>query len=222
MKKIYLIVLLLVNSLHSYAQDDTTQLKDIQVVVDACIGLRDAILHNDTDAATQSASLLRDCNVYFFEGIDCLDSIPTSLNGHLVFDAMFVDKLNKGENAYLYADEIEALRRHEYYQRGQTADGSIRTKTCFIMAGASTKYIFASKGHQELAIVAENGGLLTMKIHVTNRDGLDKRYDDTKYVKTGRPQRQASFDLPDNRRNIVELEVINCGTKDCSFVIISN
>lgn len=88
--------------------------------------------------------------------------------------------------------------------------------------GQSTKYSFASKGRQELAVVAEAGGLVTMKIHVTNNSGLDKRYDDIDDVKIGRPQRMTCFDLPANKRNTVELEIINCGDKDCSFVVISN
>lgn len=106
--------------------------------------------------------------------------------------------------------------------RGQTPNGSIFTKTGFVKAGRSTRYTFTSKGYQELAVVAEAGGLVTMKIHVTNTAGLDQRYDDTKDVKKGRPQRQAHFTLPKDRANTVELVVVNCGQKDCSFVVISN
>ena len=106
--------------------------------------------------------------------------------------------------------------------RGQYTDGKVHTKTCFVKAGKSTKYSFGSKGHQELAVVAEAGGLVTMKIHVTNSSGLDFRKDDTKSVKKGMPQRKTSFELPNDRRNIVELEIVNCGKKDCSFVVISN
>lgn len=106
--------------------------------------------------------------------------------------------------------------------RGQTANGSILTKTCFVKAGESTKYTFTSQGHQELAVVAEAGGLVTMKIHVTNNVGLDKRYDDTKNVRKGEPHRKTSFELPTNCKNLVELEIVNCCERDCSFVVISN
>jgi hypothetical protein len=61
-----------------------------------------------------------------------------------------------------------------------------------------------------------------MKIHVTNSAGLDRRFDDTTNVKKGMPQRKTSFELPVDRRNTVELEIINRGKKDCSFVVISN
>ena len=130
----------------------------------------------------------------------------------------FADSIAEGKDVYGKADDMNRSTAH----RGQTSDGSILTKTCFVKAGKSTKYSFASKGHQELAVVAEAGGLVTMKIHVTNNAGLDKRFDDTKNVKKGMPQRKTSFELPTDRRNTVELEIINCGKKDCSFVVISN
>ena len=61
-----------------------------------------------------------------------------------------------------------------------------------------------------------------MKIRVTNSAGFDKRYDDTKNVKKGMPQRKTFFELPQDHSNLVELEVVNCCEKDCSFVVISN
>ena len=70
--------------------------------------------------------------------------------------------------------------------------------------------------------MAEPGGLITLKIHVTNSAGLDKRFDDSDDIKKGRQQRKVSFDLPSDRRNVIELEVINCTRKDISFVVISN
>lgn len=69
---------------------------------------------------------------------------------------------------------------------------------------------------------AEAGGLVTMRIHVTNSAGLNKRFDDTRDVKKGQPHRQTSFELPTDKKNTVELEVINCSKKDISFVVISN
>lgn len=84
------------------------------------------------------------------------------------------------------------------------------------------KYTFPSKGRQELAVVSEAGGRVTMKVHVTNKKGLNKRYDDTTSVKLGLPNRKTTFMLPGDCVNIVELEVVNCSKKDISFVVISN
>lgn len=218
MKKIVLIAFSVFCALNISAQEATENM-GIQVVMNACIALRDAVEAGDTVAIRKSAEDLRAAGTVSFNSLRCKDEYVASLDGHLVFDEAFADSLASG-NTSVYS-KANALHKSSAY-RGQTADGSYLTKTCMVKAGQSTKYTFSSKGHQELAIVAEAGGLVTMKIRVTNSAGLDRRYDDTKNVKTGLPQRKTSFDLPVNRMNIVELEIINCGNKDCSFVVISN
>jgi hypothetical protein len=190
----------------------------IDAAFNACIAMRDAVANKDSVAIKQSANDLKAAGTTNFSSLRCKDDSIASLNGHLVFDEAFADSIAEGKDVYSKADDLNCSTAH----RGQTSDGSILTKTCFVKAGKSTKYSFASKGHQELAVVAEAGGLITMKIHVTNNAGLDKRFDDTKNVKKGMPQRKTSFELPTDRRNTVELEIINCGKKDCSFVVISN
>ena len=219
MKKTVLIILSVIYSFSVYAQDVSTGSMQIQTVIDACISMRDAVAAGDTAAIRQSGQDLKASGVTSFNSLRCKDDSIASLNGHLVFDEAFADSLAAGNTAvYDKADDMNRSTAH----RGQTTDGSYLTKTCFVKAGKSTKWTFASKGHQELAVVAEAGGLVTMKIHVTNSAGLDFRKDDTKLVKSGLPQRKTSFELPADRRNTVELEVVNCGKRDCSFVVISN
>lgn len=218
MKKICFVILSLCCVLHVPAQNNNADNMEIQAAIDACIAMRDAVAARDTAAIRQSASDLKGLNVSHFYTLRCQDDSVASLDGHLLFDETFADSLAEGRDIFRKTDEIE----RKCIDRGQTADGSIKTKTCFVQAGKSTKWVFASKGPQELAVVAESGGLVTMKVHVTNSAGLDRRYDDTRSVKKGLPQRKTSFDLPTDKKNIVELEIVNCGKKDCSFVIISN
>ena len=219
MKKTVLTILSVLCSFCSYAQDVSTDSMQIQAVIDACISMRDAVAAGDTAAIRQSAQDLRTARATSFNSLRCKDDSIASLRGHLVFDGAFADSLAAGKTAvYDKADDMNRSTAH----RGQTTDGSYLTKTCFVKAGKSTKWTFASKGHQELAVVAEAGGLVTMKVHVTNSAGFDRRFDDTKQVKKGLPQRKTAFELPNDRRNTVELEVVNCGKKDCSFVVISN
>ena len=219
MKKIVIIVLSILCSFSAYAQESSTDNMEIQAVIDACISMRDAVAAGDTAAIRQSAQRLRASGTASFNSLRCKDDSIASLNGHLVFDEAFADSLASGNTSiYDKADDMNRSTAH----RGQTSNGSYLTKTCFVKAGKSTKWTFASKGHQELAVVAEAGGLVTMKIRVTNSAGLDRRYDDTKSVKAGLPQRKTVFELPTDRRNTVELEIVNCGQKDCSFVVISN
>lgn len=219
MKYISIFLFYILCALNVSAQDGSADNMSIDAVFKACIAMRDAVSVNDSAAIKQSAKDLKDAGTTSFSSLRCKDDSISSLNGHLVFDEAFADSIAEGKDVY---DKTDDFTRTTAAHRGQTADGSILTKTCFVKAGKSTKYSFASKGHQELAVVAEAGGLVTMKIHVTNSAGLDKRFDDTKSVKKGMPQRKTSFELPTDRRNTVELEIINCGNKDCSFVVISN
>ncbi len=191
----------------------------IEAAIKACIAMRDAAETGDTAALRQAAYELKNVRTAHFNSLRCKDDSIASLNGHLVFSADFADSLLvDSTDAYRHADDISRAAAH----RGQTADGSILTRTCFVPAGKSSRWTFASKGHQELAVVAEHGGRVTMRIHVTNAAGLDRRYDDIKFVRKGLPQRKTVFELPTDRRNTVELEVVNCGEKDCTFVVISN
>ena len=219
MKRLVIIALSVFCAFSAYAQDATNENMEIQAVIDACISMRDAVAAGDTAAIRQSGKDLKASGATGFNSLRCKDDSIASLNGHLVFDEAFADSLATGNTSvYDKADDMNRSTDH----RGQTTDGSYLTKTCFVKAGKSTKWTFASKGHQELAVVAEAGGLVTMKIHVTNSAGLDFRKDDTKLVKSGLPQRKTSFEVPKDRRNTVELEIVNCGKKDCSFVVISN
>ena len=218
MRKIISILLLVFCVLSTFAQKTVTDSLSIDAAINACIALRDAVANNDSAAIKQSANELKAAGTTSFNSLRCKDDSIASLNGHLVFDEAFADSLAEGKDVFQIADDMNRSTAH----RGQNTDGSILTKTCFVKAGKSTKYSFASKGHQELAVVAEAGGLVTMKIRVTNSAGLDKRFDDTKNVKKGMPHRKTSFKLPTDRRNTVELEIVNCGQKDCSFVVISN
>lgn len=193
MKKTVLIILSVIYSFSAYAQDASTDSMQIQAVVDACISMRDAVAAGDTAAIRQSGQDLKASGVTSFNSLRCKDDSIASLNGHIVFDEAFADNLAAGNTSvYDKADDMNRSTAH----RGQTTDGSYLTKTCFVKAGKSTKWTFASKGHQELAVVAEAGGLVTMKIHVTNSAGLDKRFDDTKQVKKGLPSERHPSNCP--------------------------
>ena len=218
MKRFTFILLFSICTTGIFAQTEDSLSTEIQAVLNACINMREAVANSDYIAIKQSAEDLKRCNTTEFQSLRCKDETNYSLKGHLVFDEEFANGLAEGKNVYEKADSISRSRTC----RGQSPNGKIFTKTCFVRAGKSTKYSFASKGFQELAVVAEAGGLVTLKIHVTNNRGLDVRYDDTTNVKTGLPHRKKSFTLPSDKRNTVELEIINCGKKDCSFVVISN
>ncbi len=221
MKNIGLFLISLLCFTYASAQTKANDTLSIQSTIDACIAMSKAVAENDSVAIKMASKSLEACKTGHFSTLRCKDEVIGSLNGHLVFDEAFADSLAQGKNSvYQKADSIS----NSYAQRGQSGDKSksILTRTCFVKDGESTNYSFPSKGNLELAVVAEVGGLLTMKIHVTNNAGFDKHYDDTKSVKTGCPYRRTSIQLPTDHRYTIKMEIINCGKKDCSFVIIKN
>lgn len=191
---------------------------ELKPVYDAVIALQNAIAAKDTFGIRMVANELQGHTSYFSGLRNADDSNTVSSNIY------YIDEKSKTDSIICTMDKnlLSYIVEKSSIQGGRTYDNSLLTKTGFVKGGQSTKYNFSSKGHQEIAVVAEPGGLITLRILVTNKAGLYRRYDDTKDVKKGRQQRIVSFDLPTDLRNIVELEVINCTQKDISFVVISN
>lgn len=200
------------------AQEIEVGCMSIDAVFDACVAMQESIEQNDTAALVGAADRLKNSETTSFTSLRCKDDIIYPLKGHFVFNEVFVDSLTTGHDAYSNSDSINCTSTC----RGQTSDGSIFTKTCLVKVGKSTKYVFTSRGRQELGIIAEPDGRIYVRVHVTNRSGMDVRYNDDKNAVNGVRRYRKAFDLPVNQRNTVELEVINKGRKDTSFVVISN
>lgn len=213
-----LFFLLVISCSVARAQEIEIDSMSIDAVFEACAALQESLENNDTTALVDAATKLKKAKATSFTSLRCKDDTISSLNGHFIFNEVFVDSLAAGKDAYSNADDINRSTTH----RGQTSDGSILTKTCFVKAGKSTKYTFASRGRQELGIITEPGGRVYVRVHVTNPNGFDARYNDDKNAVKGTRRYRRSFDLPIKQRNTVELEVINRGNKDTSFVVISN
>ena len=144
MQKLVIIALSVFCAFNAFAQDANNESMEIQAVIDACISMRDAVAAGDTAAIRQSGKDLKASGATGFNSLRCKDDSIASLNGHLVFDEAFADSLAAGNTSvYDKADDMNRSTAH----RGQTTDGSYLTKTCFVKAGKSTKWTFASKGH---------------------------------------------------------------------------
>ena len=212
MKKTIFFALVLVQTMAVSAQQLS---EDMQKVYDACMSLREAISAGNTSGLRAANKKLKDCSVNPFTSLRCSDDEPLSLDGHFVFDEVFVDSLIDGRDVYKFAQRYAEVRG----VRGASSSGKIFTKTCAVRKSSSTKLSFVSRGHQELAVVTEPGGMITLRIHDKTNN---KWYNDTKSVKKGQPSRTFVFDLPTTGRTTLEVEVKNCGEKDISFVVISN
>ena len=202
------------------ANEDSCSTESIQAAIDACLLLAESAKSKDTIALQKAKGAMEECKLSDFGSLRSQNRDENeSLEGHLVFNVAFADSLANGKDAYKNADNINRSSTH----RGQMQPGEILTKTCFIKAKGKSIYTFPSHDRQELAVVAEPGGLITTRVHAVNKTkGINEWHNDTVDVAKGRNSRKTSFNLPSRPRSQVTLEITNCTNKDITVVVISN
>lgn len=202
------------------ANEDSCSTESIQAAVDACLLLAESAENKDTIALRKAKEAMEKCNLSNFGLLRAQNRDENeSLEGHLIFNAAFADSLANGYDAYKNSDNIN----RSYMHRGQMQQGGILTKTCLIKAKGKSVYTFVSSDRQELAVVAEPGGLITTRVHAVNQTkGINEWHNDTTDVTKGRSSRKTAFNLPHSPKSRVTLEIANCTNKDISVVVISN
>lgn len=188
---------------------------DVRSVYDICLRMRSAIEVGSNTALKAAGKALAECNVGNFGTLRSIGQEPLSIDGHFVFDNVFVDSLVAGRNVYRFSKKYA----EEQAKRGVSGGGDVLIKNAAVSAESSVRYSFPSKGRQELAVVTEPGGLVTLRVYDKSNG---KWYNDTEDVNAGRASRFMVIDLLDDKRNLLELEIINRSGKDISFVIIGN
>lgn len=188
---------------------------EVQEVYDICLRMRSAVETGSNTALKAAGKALAGCDVRNFGVLRCETVVPLSVDGHFVFDEVFVDSLVAGRDVYRFS------RRYAENQekRGVSGSGGVLVKNAAVRADSSVRYSFPSKGRQELAVVTEPGGMVTLRVYDKSNG---KWYNDTEDVNAGRASRFLVIDLPDDKRNLLELEILNRSGKDISFVILSN
>lgn len=186
-----------------------------QAVYEACIRLTKAIGSGSKVGLQAANKAFKACQAKEFSQLEVQDDKPLSLNNHFVFDEVFIDSLIAGRHVYQFAQRYADSRT----VRGFSSSGNIFIATHAVNGNSSASYSFRSKGRQELAVVAEPGGKITLRIHDKTHDTW---YNDTEKVKEGKSSRLLAFDLPENGISVLEIEVINTTSRDISFAIISN
>ena len=202
------------------ANEDSCSTECIQAAIDACLLLAESAESKDTIALQKAKVAMEECKLSDFGSLRSQNRDENELlEGHLVFNVAFADSLANGKDAYKNADNINRSSTH----RGQMQPGEILTKTCFVKAKGKSVYTFPSHDRQELAVVAEPGGLITTRVHAVNKTkGINEWHNDTVDVAKGRNSRKTSFNLPSRPRSQVTLEITNCTNKDITVVVISN
>ena len=158
-------------------------------------------------------------NLSVFSALRMISGDITSLNGHFIFNKDFLQLCSKG---VLYTNADQCNRKTNLLGRGQISTNSILYKNFGLKANSSLVFSFSARGHEEIGIVTEPGGAISLKVHVTNSQGLDEWFNTTRNFVEGEPYRKLTFDMPSDVRNTVEVEIINCKNKDVSLVVISN
>lgn len=202
------------------ANEDSCNIESIQSAIEACLLLAESAVTKDTVVIRKAKEAMHKCKLADFGSLIRQNQDENeSLNGHLVFNVAFADSLAEGKDPYKNADNINKSTT----RRGQMQPGQILTKTCFVKANGKSVYKFLSRDRQELAVVAEPGGLVTTRVHAANKiKGINEWHNDTIDVTKGRNSRKSSFTLPHSPNSQITLEITNCTNKDISVVVISN
>lgn len=212
MKKLLLLFIVALCTVSVSAQQKLSA--QSQKLFDACWALRTAISSGNTSSLKSANAAFRACKSKDFSSLRIVSPKAKLLNGYFVWDEEFVDELVAGRDVRKFAQKYADNRA----VRGTGTKG-LFTKTLVVGKKGSVKFAFPTRGLEELSVISEPGGRLTLRIY-------DKRakkwYNDTEDVKRGRAARTRIINLPEDVVSILEVEVINCSNKDVSFVVLSN
>lgn len=212
MRKLLLFVFVII-VISCQAQDRLN--KEMQAVFDACWAMRTAISSGNKTGLQSANNAFRQCRTHHFSLLRPNNANVISVNNHFVWDEIFVDSLIAGKNARIFAQRYADSRA----MRGTSNRGGIAIRTCAVKGKKKATFTFTSKDHQELAVIAEPKGKITLRVHCKKTNIWRK---DDKNPKIGEDYRIIVFDIPRGVTDTVELEVTNCVKDDISFVIISN
>lgn len=188
---------------------------DVQKAFDACLALAKASGSANTAGLISANNAFKLCNTAEYRTLKVLTKDIPSADGHFVWDEDFVDALIKNRQVREFAQRYVSAR----CKRSTTTKVAAYTKTLTAHALSSTSFLLAASGRQNLCVIAEPGGAVTMKIHdITN----DVYYNDTDNVNDGEAFRKRVFDLPNDVRCELEVKIVNCTDKEISFVIIGD
>lgn len=184
------------------------------------VQVRDLFCQNEFSPLSRLSTYFQNYNLHIYQGLKVIKGEIVSLDGHYIFNEEFMQLCSEGSK-YANADKLNN-KANLLGSRGQISVNSILYKNFCIKGNSSLTLSFPARGYEEIGVITEPGGAVSLRAHITNKDGLDKWYSTTNNFTKGEPYRRIQFDIPTDVRNIVEIEIINCTNKDVSFVILSN
>lgn len=184
----------------------------MQSVVQACEALRVAISSGSMTGMQTANAALKQCQTSEISLCKLIEGEELDLTGHFVFNTVFVDSLIAGHDVYRFA------KRYAQIQETHRGTALVVMHNGGVKANGRVTYSFRARFKQEIAVITEPGGMVSLRIHDATHDVW---YNDTEDVVRGRSVRKKVFDLTEEI-SVLELTVMNCSDKDVSFVIISN
>ncbi len=191
-------------------------LKTIKPVFEACKNLREAIRNGTPESLRAANKTLKSMKTQHFGSLRPSGGNSISLNGHFLFDSEFIDSLLVNRKTYTYAQRYADRSK----QRGTGKKGYIYMSTVGIKKNSTMKYTFTANGNQELGIVTEPGGAISIKVY--DKSNKKMLFRDTKDINKGQPSRSCTFTLPQGKRCLIELEISNRSNKDISLAVVGN
>ena len=188
---------------------------EVQAVVDACINMRAAVGAASTTGLRQANQELKESGAVYFSQLHAVSENLLSFDRHFVFDPCFVDSLLINRDVYKFAHQYA----ERFSQRATSSGGLVFMSNGIVGKKTSVKYSLAARGRQEIAVVTEPKGRITLRIQDKTHHTW---YNDTVDVTEGRPYRIQILDLPLDKRCTLEIEIINTGKRTTSFAIIGN
>jgi len=205
-----------INAKNKSIEEKSNMIKQMQgmTIYNSCVGMRNALDEGNMKDLKLANNVFKSCNTLFWSALRSINEDNLSFNGHFIFSPIFVDSLIvQGKKVYQFAEHYNKI---QFLQDAiREAEETVNYRTCMVGASSSVKYVFKSRGRQELAFVTEPQGVISVRIY-------DKNHNTYYNYDRGVPYRFVTLELSNECWSTLEVEVINKTNADLSFVIISN
>ena len=186
----------------------------VREAMDACIAMREAIGSGSTPGISAALEMMKNCDAEPFPLLKGINIESFDVTGHFVFTPQFAKALLDGRDVYAYSRRYARIGNNP---RGSGRKGVVYMATFGAAAGTSAKYSLRADDQQDIAVVTEPLGMITLRVYDSTHD---KWYNDDSDAVNGKPYRHVSFNLKEPSNLVIE--VINTSGRDISFVIIGN
>lgn len=186
-------------------------------VVRLLCSLRNAYESRDFQLLSKINEALKDYELSYITGIECVSEDAPPLKGHLIFDTEYIDAFIQGKSTSSFE------KHYDHYKslRGVVDATTLRTKTFTVKANEITKLKFIDRdGWAEFAIITEPKGLINVVIN-NKTLGIKRALKENGGKGSSLCQFPQILDFGMMEYE-VELEVINCTDIDISFVVATS